>query len=1461
MRIALVVSTDLFIGSEQEPRQVVRVEVDAPAGELLVRVAGAGVSGEARSEVLGEVGGGGWPVEVGVTVENALAGQEIPITVTVEASGGDRVQADGVLTVAEPGWTVWMVSHFHYDPVWWNTQAAYTTTWDSIEGSAQEYRGDVQQTGFDLIALHLETARREPEYKFVLAELDYLKPYWDAHPGDRAYISRLLAEGRLELMGGTYNEPSTNLTSAEATIRNLVYGVGFQGDVIGGDPRTAWQLDVFGHDPQFPGLVADAGLDSSSWARGPFHQWGPMLWTHEPREEGWGDPSTMQFSSEFEWVSPSGHGVLTHYMPAHYSAGWRIDSAPDLASAESAVYELFLLMKKVAATRNVLLPVGTDYTPPAKWVTDIHRDWAERYVWPRFVCALPREFFAAVRAQLAAEGRSAVAQTRDMNPVYTGKDVSFIDTKQAHRHAEALLIDAEKFATIAANSGSGAPYPYAALDKAWRQLLYGAHHDAITGSESDQVYLDLLTGWREAHDLARGVLDRALSSLAGDSEESGAGEWRGGDGAESESRYVTVFNPSSWPRTDLVRARVEFGVPGSVGIEGVAVFDDAGASVPVLLEHPAWHESGDGGSGGLASVDVVFLGVDVPAIGHRTWRVTGTSEATEIGWSARSGNVIENEHHRIVVDPARGGCVSEFFDKDAARQVLQDGRVGNELLVYEEYPAHPKWNEGPWHLVPDGRVDGSAGAAAESVAVSECAIGWRITVTGRIGPVRHTQELTLWHGLDRVDATTHVDEFEGKDQLLRVRWPVAIPGALPVSEVADAVVGRGFGLIDVDSASNPWTLDNPANHWFALSSTARVVVEDLDGRVGAVRALGIAEIVAADGVAAAGDSARELSVALVRQGVTATCSTGTGARYGRLAVDSNLPDVRIALGGPELNPFTAQVLAGAPGEYRAELERQLAAGGSARVWVPAGRPLGEVWVPGADLTGVDALPVLILADGGSGGDGGGAVGVGAVAALVADLEDAVVTVRQAGDLAVVAAAGEAGLDDFTVGMVNRGTPGFAVDGSGALHLSLLRSCTGWPSGVWIDPPRRTAPDGSNFQQQHWSHSFDYALVTGAGDWRAARLVTRGHDVNHPLLAAVGEGPVGSRGYVTLEPAGDVVLAALKAGGNPHANGLTPDSSPGRVTARVYQATGSAVTAELGLWAEPVAAHAADLIERAGGEALVTQGSSVRIDLDGAGIRQALVELPAVDVGSGGGRAGALCVEPFQPVYTRYWLHNTGPAPMGNMPVAVHLSPTVVAVGGEVGEVELAVTVAGDLVAEQMKGTVTLHGPEGWRVEPGELDYLIEPRGHAEFRVRVAPPVAVEPGVYWLRARTARDGTEYEDVARLLVGTDQAETVTARVVGGSLSLRPGQCAELVVELENDAASDVPVQAQLVSPWHTWELFPEWNSGVEVPARGRARLSFPVRVPHSVRAGRWWAVVKVAHGGRLYYTEVVSVEVSR
>ncbi|OBA72427.1 alpha-mannosidase [Mycobacterium sp. 1554424.7] len=1388
MRVISAESTELFVGPPDAPLQLARIGVDGCAEPTPIRVDGDGLSGEVIAQPGSDV------VEVPVTVDRPVVGQRRAARVRA-----GRASEAFEFTLAEPGWTMFMVSHFHYDPVWWNTQGAYTSEW-------REDPPGRQANGFELVRAHLEMARREPEYKFVLAEVDYLKPYWDTHPEDRADLRRFIAQGRVEVMGGTYNEPNTNLTSPETTIRNLVHGMGFQRDVLGADPATAWQLDVFGHDPQFPGLAADAGLTSSSWARGPHHQWGPG-----------GGMDRMQFCSEFEWIAPSGRGLLTHYMPAHYGAGWGMDESASLAEAEDATYALFNRLKKVALTRNVLLPVGTDYTPPNKWVTAIHRDWAARYTWPRFVCAVPREFFTAVRAELAQRGREPSPQTRDMNPIYTGKDVSYIDTKQANRAAENAVLEAERFAVFAALL-TGAEYPQAALAKAWVQLAYGAHHDAITGSESDQVYLDLLTGWRDAWELGRTARDNSLALLSGAI---------GGD--------VVVWNPLAHKRTDVVTVRLGAPLGG-----GARVLDPDGTELPA-------HVADDGRS-------VTWLARDVPSLGWRAYRLVPGSEAA--GWESVPGTAIANERYRLEADPARGGGIASLVLD--GRQLIAAGRVGNELALYEEYPSHPHQGEGPWHLLPKGPVVCSSESPAR-VRAYRGPLGQRLVVRGRIGgQLRYTQTLTLWNGLERLDCRTAIDEFAGEDRLLRLRWPCPVPGATPVSEVGDAVVGRGFALLhptaggarSVDTARHLWTLDNPAYGWFGLSSAARVRVGD------DLRAVSVAEVVS-PAEAVSGPLARELMVALVRAGVTATCSGADKPRYGCLDVDSNLPDVRIALGGPARNAFAKLVLAQADPEYAAELERQLAETGRARVWVPAETPLADAWVPGADLRPARALPVLVI-------DGGDEDGLAAaIASVVEDLEDAEILVSQRPP------SGIQRFESRTVALLNRGVPSFAVETDGTLHTALMRSCTGWPSGTWIDDPRRTAPDGSNFQLQHWTHAFDYALACGDGDWREAEIPTRSAEFGHPLLAVVpGEGrgglpPAGS--LLRVEPARAVQLAALKPAGNPLAAGSARPVDPKAVALRLVQTTGARTRVALRSELAAVRGLAfADLLEKR----LETSGGSAEsVELHGYQVATVLARLET----RGASKTFASLApdaEAAQPLYARYWLHNRGPAPLGGLPAVAHLHPQrLTAEPG--GRVTLRLTVASDCSDGPLDGAVSVLCPQQWSATPAELPFTLRQGDHREAGVAVTIPAHAQPGLYPVRARLCLTGDgvpaawrqDVEDVCVVQVGAAEGEELLYLTDGpADVELAAGGTARLTVTVGTHARAPLALEAHLISPWGTWDWMGPAALGAVVPARGTVELGFDLGPPAGLDPGQWWALVRVGCAGRLVYSPAVKVTVT-
>ena len=1498
MRITSVSSTYCFVLLEGQQAQVARVTVaEAPADvPATVSLSGEHLRtlrpwrGQLDPGRAGQPGGPAWApandpglagpgrytpapplpdgvvVEVPVLVSPGLApGTTLNCLASVEAEG-QEAHLEAEVVVREPGWRMVMVPHFHYDPVWWNTQAGYTSGWDELVW-AQDKRETFQHTGLALVEAHLQRARVDPLYKFVLAEVDYLKPFWDLYPDRRAELRALVQTGRLEIVGGTYNEPNTNLTGAETAIRAVVYGMGFQRDVMCADPRSAWQLDVFAHDPQFPGIMADCGLDSSAWARGPFHQWGP-------RGEA-GSNSWMQFPSEFEWVAPNGKGLLTSYMPNHYSSGWEVERATTLEGAMWRAYELFCDLAAVSAAPVTLLPVGTDYTPPSRFVTDIATTWGRRYTWPRFEVGLPREFFAAVRSHLEERGVAPSPQSRDMGPIYTGKDVSFIDTKQAQRLAEARLADGETLAALA--NLLGAPVPRRALDKAWRQLVFGAHHDGITGSESDQVYLDLLGGWRESFELARQVEEYARLELVKAVDTSGSG-------ANGSHSTVVVINTTGQDRSDLVTVELPAPATGQVAY----LTDETGGAVNLMTEA--------GGTPG--SVVARFMAKEVPGIGYRSFRLGHQAgSATAGGWSEAPGLTITNDSLEITADPQQGGGLSRVRDLASGFELVPEGEVANELVVYPEYPNHPRFGEGPWHLLPSGPPARSRLDVARALR-QRCALGERLVVEGRMTlapePVHshgqhdhdrdddlsfsYRQVTTLWQGSRRAELRTEVHDWAAKDRLLRLRFPTTLSGATPVSAVGDAVVGRGFALIDVDAADAPWTLDNPAAEWFGLSTT--LVVEASDGAVCYhQRSIGVAELVTGPGQGAS-PWARQLVVALVQKGVTATCSEAQANRYGALLGDSNLPDFRLAVGAPSENPFVADALGQAPVAYKEALESQLAGQGHARLLIPANRPLRQVWQPNADLRGARDLPILIVA-----GRDAEATGV-AVAQLVADIESGIIPVRQAAALVPEPEK----VPEWTAALVNRGTPGFAVDSSAAMHVSLLRACSGWPSGVWIDPPRRYTPDGSAFELQHWSHVFEHALVIAKGDWRQARLVEEAQAYNRPLVATVvapHAGPLPARARLLgLAAAGDdgpssgrALVAALKPAGNDLASS-EPGAKDGEASAtvelslRCYESVGQPVDVEINSHAQLTGARQANLLEEPGlPMALVAReggsGARARLSLGAGELATARLSFRLTQA-----PAGATLLlgeqEVAQPVFSRYWLHNKGAAPLGNQGLAVHLLTTAVAVrAGSAAEV--TAQVASGAARGTQAGHLDLLGPDGWDIDPPSRLFALSPGAFTAVPARFSVPAGCRPGRYFVAAQLTDDaGQRQEDVLTVDVlphlagvpvpasfahpsGQVPAE-LEAAVEVGRLDVGPGDQVELALRLSNRTAGELRAEVQLLSPVETWPWVGPWVQAVKLPPREQCRAVVTVRGPTTGWLSTW-ALFKVTYFGRLWYSPSV------
>jgi alpha-mannosidase len=451
----------------------------------------------------------------------------------------------------------------------------------------------------------------------------------------------------------------------------------------------------------------------------------------------------------------------------------------------------------------------------------------------------------------------------------------------------------------------------------------------------------------------------------------------------------------------------------------------------------------------------------------------------------------------------------------------------------------------------------------------------------------------------------------------------------------------------------------------------------------------------------------------------------------------------------------------------------------------------------------------------------------------------------------------------TVALLNRGVPSFAVETDGTLHTALMRSCTGWPSGIWIDEPRRTAPDRSNFQLQHWTHVFDYALVCGAGDWRNAEIPARSAEFSHPLLAVTAparvDGLPATGSLLEVDPPGAVQLGALKAAGNPLAQGSAHSVDPTHVAIRLVETRGRdtdvVVHSPLGEVSE---LRPADLLER--------RRRGPLAGLHGYEICTALARLDLPRLLD----AATLLApeaETCQPLYARYWLHNRGPAPLGGLPAVAHLHPHRLSTAAG-ADISLRLTAASDSCDATLTGSVRLVCPPGWSASPAELLFTLSPGEHLEADVTLTMPRHADPGLYPVRAQLDVTGADLppawrqmvEDVCLISLG-EPADGDVLRFVDepADVEVSAGESARLAVTVGTDACADLSLEAHLISPWGTWEWIGPPTLGATLPARGAVELGFDVSPPCWVEPGEWWALVRVACAGQLIYSPAVKVTV--
>ena len=706
--------------------------------------------------------------QLGSLGRKALCLAPLAFSLPLLAQQGPINKAPDITTVP----TLYVVPYAHLDTQW---------RWEMPQ-TISEYLLKTLRVNFDYIDKY-------PHYVFNWTGSNRYRLMKEYFPDDYARMTKYVAAGRWFPAGSSVEEGDVNLPSAEAIIRQVLYGNAYYRKDFGKASNEYMIPDCFGFPASLPAILAHAGVKGFSTQKL------NAAWQPAPKVGGPGSPEQTPEGIPFNvglWIGPDGSRVIAALNPSGYGSNVYTDLSkenspqpPPVVSAEEMA--TLTPRQKAQLARN---PGGSDEPDWVKRidldgkVTGVFADY--HYVGTGDIGGATQEFSVKLLEAIATKSETvlpaparpsflkpAPASTQSVRvgegpvhvieteadqmfndirpemmarmPSYKG-DLELINhsagslTSQAYHKRSVvkneLLAEAAEESSVAAALLGGRAYPQQRLNDAWTLALGGHFHDTAAGTATPRAYE---FAWNDDSIVANefaGVLTSATEAVASamDTQVSGT--------------PLVISNSLNIDRDDLLEAQVPF--PGAAP-KAVRVRAPNGAELPAQIT--------DG--------KVLFV-AQVPSVGFAVYDVVAASGSASSSALRVTANSLENARYRVQLNAE--GDVSSVFDKSLNRELLS---APIRMALSNDTPKQwPAWNMDfdQEQAAPVAYVGGPAkirikesGPVRVSIEVSREAMGSKFV---------QTVSLATGDPGNRVEFTNVID-WRSKAVNLKVAFPLA----------------------------------------------------------------------------------------------------------------------------------------------------------------------------------------------------------------------------------------------------------------------------------------------------------------------------------------------------------------------------------------------------------------------------------------------------------------------------------------------------------------------------------------------------------------------------------------------------------------------------------------------------------------------------------------------------------------
>ncbi len=308
--------------------------------------------------------------------------------------------------------------------------------------------------------------------------------YLEIRPEKREQLKRLCEAGRISV-GPWYALMDEFLVSGETIVRNLQMG-SEKASEFGGAMSVGYLPDMFGHISQMPQILRLAGLNNA------------VVWR--------GVPAKVDKTS-FLWRSPDGSAVRAEYLPRGYGNGAALPRDPEAALSHVKGY-----IDQAGDTLGdeILVMNGTDHQMPKPWIGELVASVNEMQSDLKFRLSSLEEYLESVgtNSELVVDGE---LRSSAMANLLMGVSSNRVDVKQAAAIAERSIERmAEPLCSIFLPKDC---WPSNYLSIAWRLMIQNSAHDSVCACSADEVVETVLDRYRQATQIAEGLVDMAIAEL------------------------------------------------------------------------------------------------------------------------------------------------------------------------------------------------------------------------------------------------------------------------------------------------------------------------------------------------------------------------------------------------------------------------------------------------------------------------------------------------------------------------------------------------------------------------------------------------------------------------------------------------------------------------------------------------------------------------------------------------------------------------------------------------------------------------------------------------------------------------------------------------------------------------------------------------------------------------------------